>query len=83
MQFRHFPTGVGWDGRPITRSNSEKPAFSIAKPSGDYIPLGGSIFHRDSHLFEFPPMTQEPFSKFVVRTIDEAKDIFEGTKPVG
>ena len=41
----------------------------MAKPSGDYIPLGGFIFHRDSHLFEFPPMTQERFSKFVFLAI--------------
>jgi hypothetical protein len=37
----------------------------MAKPSGNYTPLGGFVFHRDSHLFEFPPMTQERFSKFV------------------
>ena len=41
----------------------------MTRPSGDYIPLGGFIFHRDSHLFEFPPMTQERFSKFVFLAI--------------
>jgi hypothetical protein len=27
------------------------------------------VFHRDVHLFEFPPMTQERFSKFVFSAI--------------
>jgi hypothetical protein len=42
---------------------------SMAKPSGDYIPLGGFVFHRDVYLFEFSPMTQERLSKLIFSAI--------------